>query len=69
MVRFPVEWMYVVFIVFMVVWIISIITIPLLLVWALNTLFGLGLAYSFWTWLASFIVLGLLTTKVTFKGV
>jgi hypothetical protein len=25
---------------------------PLLTIWALNTLFGLGIAYTFWTWLA-----------------
>lgn len=25
---------------------------PLITIWSLNTLFGLGIAYSFWTWLA-----------------
>lgn len=25
---------------------------PLISIWALNTLFGLGIAYTFWTWLA-----------------
>jgi hypothetical protein len=25
---------------------------PLLTIWSLNTLFGLGIAYTFWTWLA-----------------
>lgn len=26
---------------------------PLITIWSLNTLFGLGIAYSFWTWLAT----------------
>jgi len=26
---------------------------PLLLIWALNTLFGLGIAYNIWTWMAA----------------
>ena len=25
---------------------------PFVTIWALNTLFGLGIAYTFWTWLA-----------------
>jgi hypothetical protein len=25
---------------------------PFITIWALNTLFGLGIAYTFWTWLA-----------------
>jgi len=26
---------------------------PLVTIWALNTLFGLGIAYTFWTWAAA----------------
>lgn len=26
--------------------------IPFAVIWALNTLFSLGIAYTFWTWLA-----------------
>jgi hypothetical protein len=26
---------------------------PLITIWSLNTLFGLGIAYTFWTWLAT----------------
>lgn len=33
--------------------------IPLAWIWALNTLFALGIEYTFWTWLAAW-VLGLL---------
>jgi hypothetical protein len=29
---------------------------PLAFVWSLNTLFGLGIAYGFWTWLAALIL-------------
>lgn len=25
---------------------------PFVTIWSLNTLFGLGIAYTFWTWLA-----------------
>jgi hypothetical protein len=25
---------------------------PFITIWSLNTLFGLGIAYTFWTWLA-----------------
>lgn len=31
---------------------------PLIIIWALNTLFGLGIAYTFWTWLAALILAG-----------
>jgi hypothetical protein len=31
---------------------------PFVTIWALNTLFGLGIAYTFWTWLAM-VVLGM----------
>lgn len=29
---------------------------PLVIIWALNTLFGLGIEYTFWTWLAALIL-------------
>ncbi len=31
---------------------------PLVVIWALNTLFNLGIAYSFWTWLATAVLTG-----------
>ena len=30
---------------------------PFALIWAVNTLFGAGIAYTFWTWLAAFIMM------------
>ena len=30
---------------------------PLAVVWSLNTLFGLGIAYGFWEWLAVLVLL------------
>lgn len=33
--------------------IVVIVFAPLLTIWSLNTLFGLGIAYTFWTWLAT----------------
>lgn len=39
---------------------------PLVLLWALNTLFGTGLAYSFFNWLAALVLIGLFgKTNVT----
>lgn len=29
---------------------------PLAIIWAVNTLFGLGIAYTFWTWLAVLVL-------------
>ena len=29
---------------------------PFLIIWAMNTLFALGIAYNFWTWLAVIIL-------------
>ena len=37
---------------------------PLATIWSLNTLFGLTIAYDFWTWLAAVWL-----TSVTFGGV
>lgn len=36
-------------IIFLITWIIL---WPLAAIWAVNTLFGLGIAYTFWNWLA-----------------
>lgn len=33
-----------------------IVLMPLAVIWALNTLFGLAIAYTFWTWLAVLIL-------------
>jgi len=30
---------------------------PFALIWAVNTLFGTAIAYTFWTWLAAFIMM------------
>jgi hypothetical protein len=32
---------------------------PLAIIWAVNTLFGLGIAYTFWNWLAVVILYGM----------
>jgi hypothetical protein len=36
---------------------------PLLLIWSLNTLFGLGIAYTLKTWAAALILGGAVTTS------
>lgn len=40
---------------------------PLVIVWALNTLFGLGIAYTFWNWLAALVLLTAIKARVTAK--
>lgn len=30
---------------------------PFALIWAVNTLFGLGIEYTFWTWLAALVMM------------
>jgi len=29
---------------------------PWVIIWAVNTLFGLGIAYTFWNWLAALVL-------------
>lgn len=51
--------------------ILLIIFAPLVTIWSLNTLFGLGIAYSFWTWLAmawlSMVTFGSVTSAISKK--
>ena len=42
-----------------------IIGFPFSIIWALNTLFGLGLAYSFWNWLAVVVLKAFVFTHNT----
>lgn len=37
---------------------------PFITIWALNTLFGLGIAYTFWTWLAVIILGAFLNNNI-----
>lgn len=30
---------------------------PFALIWSANTLFGLGIEYTFWTWLAALVIM------------
>jgi hypothetical protein len=43
-----------------------VIAIPLIQIWALNTLFNLGIQYTVWTWLAAAVLTG--TTFGRFTG-
>jgi hypothetical protein len=41
---------------------------PLAVIWALNTLFGLTIQFTFWTWLAVFVLTATLNSRgVKFK--
>lgn len=37
---------------------------PLITLWVLNTLFGLGIQYTFWTWLAALLFNGMIARTV-----
>jgi len=37
---------------------------PFITIWSLNTLFGLGIAYSFWTWLATVWLVGITAGRI-----
>lgn len=38
---------------------------PFAIIWALNTLFGFAIPFTFWTWLSAFVLLGALKVKLT----
>jgi len=42
--------------------------LPLGLIWSLNTLFGLGIAYTFKMWLAALVLLGVFPRGVAWKN-
>ena len=37
---------------------------PILIIWSLNTLFGMGIPFTIWTWLAVVILGSMFKTKV-----
>jgi hypothetical protein len=37
--------------------------VPLAIIWSLNELFRLGIPFTFWTWLAAFLLLGSIKIK------
>ena len=45
-------------IMFIIILFALVILVPFAVIWALNTLFALGIPYTFWTWLAMLIVTG-----------
>lgn len=48
--------------------IVLIIVGPLITIWSLNTLFGLGIAYTIWTWLAMAWIGAVLSAKIGQKS-
>ena len=42
----------------------AIVAIPLITIWSFNTLFGMGIEYTAWTWLAAFWLQAMLTGSV-----
>jgi hypothetical protein len=38
---------------------------PLAAIWSLNKLFGLGIPFDFWTWLATFLLIGTFRFRLT----
>lgn len=45
--------------------VLGIVAPPLVAIWALNTLFSVGIAYTIWTWLAAFVILLFLRAPVS----
>lgn len=43
----------------------AVVGMPLAVIWALNTLFSLGLEFTFWNWLATFVLMGAARGNVT----
>ena len=41
-----------------------IVVVPLVTIWSFNTLFGMGIEYTAWTWLAAFWLQAMLTGSV-----
>lgn len=41
--------------------------LPLILIWSLNSLFGLGIVVSIPTWIAALVLIGVLTTSVSVR--
>jgi hypothetical protein len=37
---------------------------PLAVIWSLNELFRFGIPFTFWTWLAAFLLLGVIKIKL-----
>jgi multidrug transporter EmrE-like cation transporter len=45
------------FILLMILFIIVMLLVPFLFIWALNQLFSLNIAYSIWDWLAALVIM------------
>ena len=52
------------FFVIFVIALAMIVAIPLVSIWSFNTLFGMGIEYTAWTWLAMFWLQAVLTGSV-----
>lgn len=39
------------------------ICLPFIFIWSINTLFGLGIAYGFWEWLAAFCLTSFMSVR------
>ena len=51
-------------ILFLILIVITVAIGPILLIWAMNTLFGLAIEYSFSTWAAAFVLGGVVSARV-----
>jgi hypothetical protein len=45
----------------------ALVVTPLTGIWALNTLFGLGIAFTFKTWVAATVLIAIVSPKVQVK--
>lgn len=44
-----------------------IILMPIVMIWAFNTIFGLGIAYTFQTWLAMLLIVWVFSGKIPLR--
>lgn len=54
-------------IIILIVILVAIIGVPYALIFALNTLFGLGIVWGFWPWLAALIIVMLFAPNSTIR--
>jgi hypothetical protein len=51
----------------LVLMVLAVIFMPFAAIWALNTLFGLGIEYTFWTWLSVVVINMFIQARITVK--
>lgn len=48
--------------------VVLLLSLPLAVIWAINVLMGLGIAYTFKTWFAAFVLMAIFSVEFKTKG-